>query len=61
MTGVTKRGFDPVSAPLADATNFRNTYHAMASGQGSLPMDSMGNFWMGQNVFSNGNLKGDQV
>jgi len=59
LTGVTKRGFDPVTAPLADAANARNTYHYIASGQGSLPVDSMGNFWTGQNVFSSGNLKLD--
>lgn len=59
LTGVTKRGHDPVPAPLADATNARNTYHYIASGQASLPVDSMGNFWTGQNVFSSGNLKLD--
>lgn len=59
LTGVTKRGHDPVPAPLADATNARNTYHYIASGQASLPVDSMGNFWNGQNVFSSGNLKLD--
>ncbi|MFD2933337.1 manganese catalase family protein [Spirosoma flavum] len=59
LTGVTKRGHDPVPAPLADAVNARNTYHYIASGQGSLPVDSMGNFWTGQNVFSSGNLKSD--
>ena len=59
LTGVSKRGFDPVTAPLADAANVRNTYHFIASGQGSLPVDSMGNFWNGQNVFSCGNLKLD--
>ncbi|MFD2934096.1 manganese catalase family protein [Spirosoma flavum] len=59
LTGVTKRGHDPVAGPLADAANARNTYHYIASGQGSLPVDSMGNFWTGQNVFSSGNLKLD--
>ncbi|GAB2521572.1 manganese catalase family protein [Spirosoma aerophilum] len=59
LTGTTKRGHDPVTAPLADATNFRNTSHFIASGQGALPLDSMGRFWTGENVFSSGNLKLD--
>ena len=52
-----KNGDDP--APLADAVNARNTYHFIASGQQCLPVDSMGNFWTGQNVFCSGNLKLD--
>ena len=44
---------------LSIATNFRNTSHFIASGQGSLPLDSMGRFWTGENVFSSGNLKLD--
>ncbi len=59
LTGVTKRGTDPVSAPLKEATDFRNSRHFIASGQAALPMDSMGQFWSGQNVFSSGNLKLD--
>lgn len=59
LTGSTKRGMDPTTAPLADATNARNSYHFIASGQSALPVDSMGNFWTGQNVFSSGNLKLD--
>lgn len=47
------------AAPLEDAANFRNTYHFIASGQTALPMDSMGHFWTGANVFSSGNLKLD--
>ena len=46
-------------APLAEAVNARNTYHFIASGQQCLPVDSMGNFWTGQNVFCSGNLKLD--
>ena len=52
-----KNGDDP--APLADAVNARNTYHFIASGQQCLPVDSMGNFWTGANVFCSGNLKLD--
>jgi Mn-containing catalase len=59
LTGVTKRGTDPSTAPLKDAADARNSYHYIASGQASLPVDSMGNFWSGQNVFSSGNLKLD--
>lgn len=59
LTGSTKRGEDPVPAPLSPGVDARNTYHFIASGQGALPMDSQGNFWTGQNVFSSGNLKLD--
>lgn len=59
LTGTSKRGNDPEPGPLKDATDFRNTRHFIASGQASLPMDSMGDFWSGQNVFSSGNLKLD--
>ena len=59
LTGTTTRGNDPVPAPLAAGTDARNTYHFIASGQTALPMDSQGNFWTGQNVFSSGNLKLD--
>ncbi|GAB3760466.1 manganese catalase family protein [Spirosoma pomorum] len=59
LTGTTKRGFDPTVGPLAEATNWRNTHHAIASGQTALPMDSMGHYWTGQNVFNSGNLKLD--
>lgn len=59
LTGTTKRGKDPSATPLADATDARNTYHFIASGQTALPIDSMGAPWHGQNVFSSGNLKLD--
>ena len=59
LTGTTQRSDNPDDTPLKDATNARNTYHFIASGQGALPMDSMGNFWTGANVFSSGNLKLD--
>jgi Mn-containing catalase len=59
LTGATVRGDDPTTAPLKDATEFRNHYHFIASGQTALPIDSMGNPWTGQNVFSSGNLKLD--
>jgi Mn-containing catalase len=59
LTGTTKRGKDPTATPLASAADARNSYHFLASGQQALPMDSQGNFWTGQNVFSSGNLKLD--
>lgn len=59
LTGTSERGFAPGAAPLAAATNARNTRHFIASGQGALPMDSQGDFWTGANVFSSGNLKLD--
>jgi Mn-containing catalase len=59
LSGVTKRGFDPVSGPLKNGTDARNTRHFIASGQAALPMDSMGGFWSGENVFSSGNLRLD--
>lgn len=59
LTGTSKRGMDPTTAPLSDAVNARNTHHFIASGQAALPMDSMGHYWTGQNVFSSGNLKLD--
>jgi Mn-containing catalase len=55
LTGSTKRGTDPSKT----ATDARNTYHFIASGQTALPVDSMGNPWTGANVFSSGNLKLD--
>ena len=59
LTGTTKRGHDPEPGPLKAATDARNARHFIASGQASLPMDSMGDWWTGQNVFSSGNLKLD--
>ncbi len=59
LTGTSKRGMDPSTTPIASGVDARNTYHYIASGQSALPMDSMGNFWTGQNVFSSGNLKLD--
>ena len=59
LTGSTKRGTDPAATPLADATDARNAYHFIASGQSALPVDSMGNPWNGSYVFSSGNLKLD--
>jgi Mn-containing catalase len=59
LTGTTDRGTDPTEAPLESAVDARNSYHFLASGQQALPMDSQGNFWTGQNVFSSGNLKLD--
>ena len=42
LKGVSKRGTDPVSSPLAGAADARNTHHFLASAQAALPMDSMG-------------------
>ena len=42
---------------LAGAADARNTYHFLSSGQAPLPVDSTGNFWTGQDVFSPGNLR----
>lgn len=61
LTGTTPRGTDPTATPLKNMTDARNTYHFIASGQQALPIDSMGNFWTGQNVFSSGNLKLDLI
>jgi Mn-containing catalase len=59
LTGTAKRGVDPEPGPLKNTTDARNTRHFIASGQAALPMDSMGDFWTGQNVFSSGNLRLD--
>jgi Mn-containing catalase len=59
LTGSTKRGSDPGDTPLRDATDARNSYHFIASGQAALPIDSQGNPWNGTYVFSSGNLKLD--
>ncbi|MFD2570028.1 manganese catalase family protein [Spirosoma soli] len=59
LTGASKRGMDPSTTPLANGVDARNTSHFIASGQSALPMDSMGRFWTGENVFSSGNLKLD--
>src|SRR3954452_9737365 len=61
LTGTTTRGSDPASEPLADAVSARNTHHFLYSGQGALPMDSMGHWWNGSYVHSSGNLKLDLV
>ena len=59
LTSASKRDPDPDDAPLGDATDARNTYHFIDSGQAALPMDSMGQFWSGAYVYSTGNLKLD--
>lgn len=66
LSGTTKRAdrntagkMKENAAPLKEATDFRNSYHFIASGQSALPVDSMGNPWTGANVFSSGNLKLD--
>lgn len=59
LTGTTRRDPNPADTPLADAVDARTSYHFIASGQSALPIDSMGNPWTGQNVFTSGNLKLD--
>ena len=59
LTGASTRGSNPDAAPLAGQVDARLSYHFLASGQQALPVDSQGNFWTGQNVFSSGNLKLD--
>jgi Mn-containing catalase len=59
LTGTTTRGTNPDATPLASATDARNSYHFIASGQSALPVDSMGNPWNGSYVFSSGNLRLD--
>src|SRR5919201_1167817 len=59
LTGTTKRGSDPSDTPLEKATDARNSYHFIASGQTALPVDSMGTPWNGSYVFSSGNPKLD--
>lgn len=59
LTGTTKRGFDPASGPLKNAVDARHSRPFLASGQTALPMDAMGDWWTGQNVFSSGNLRLD--
>lgn len=58
LEGSVKEG-DPVSAPLEDAANLRNTHHTIVGGGGHQVMDSMGHYWTGANVFSSGNLVTD--
>jgi Mn-containing catalase len=59
LTGSTNRDKDPESTPLSSGKDARNTYHFISSGQASLPIDSHGRPWTGDNVFSSGNLKLD--
>jgi Mn-containing catalase len=59
LTGSTIRGDDPSATPLEAGVDARNHYHFIASGQSSLPVDSMGNAWNGTYVFSSGSLKLD--
>ncbi|ATP41239.1 manganese catalase [Solibacillus sp. R5-41] len=46
----------PNMTPLQNGKNMRNTQSFIASAQTSLPFDSMGKPWTGENVFSSGNL-----
>jgi Mn-containing catalase len=53
--GTTQPG-DVNSAPMAAATDKRNTQHFIVTAQTSFPFDSMGKPWNGDYVFSSGNL-----
>ncbi|MFD2670908.1 manganese catalase family protein [Marinicrinis sediminis] len=55
LTGTTYPN-PPDNTPLRDGLDKRNTYHFIASAQTSLPFDSMGKSWSGDNVFNSGNL-----
>lgn len=55
LTGTTSAGV-PDSAPLHEGLNKRNSYFFISTAQTSLPGDSMGRAWTGDNVFSSGNL-----
>lgn len=59
LTGATERGTDPTTTPLKPEADARNSYHFLATGQASMPIDSMGLPWTGQYVYSSGNLKLD--
>ncbi|MBM7648278.1 Mn-containing catalase [Bacillus ectoiniformans] len=47
---------DPDITPLQNGLNKRNTQHYIATAQASIPGDSMGQPWTGNNVFNSGNL-----
>ncbi|MBH0155093.1 MULTISPECIES: manganese catalase family protein [Fictibacillus] len=53
--GTTHPG-DVNDAPMAAATDKRNTQHFIGTAQTSFPFDSMGKAWNGDYVFSSGNL-----
>ena len=59
LTGTTKRGTDPESAPLKGIVDARLQNHFNFAAQTAMPVDSEGRFWTGANVFSSGNLKLD--
>jgi Mn-containing catalase len=59
LSGATKRGTDPATAPLEGAVHNRFSYHYIDSAQAALPFDSMGNPWNGTYVTATGNLKMD--
>ena len=61
LSGATKRGTDPTTAPLEDAVDKRMSYHYIDSAQTALPVDSMGNPWNGTYVTATGNLKMDML
>jgi Mn-containing catalase len=50
------READPTGTPLGFAKDTGNAHHFIASGQGILPANSLGQAWSGDYVFSSGNL-----
>jgi len=60
ITGTTFPG-DPNIAPMQNAKDKRNSYHFIQTAQTSLPGDSMGRPWTGDNVFNSGNLVLDLI
>ncbi|UOE92600.1 manganese catalase family protein [Alkalihalobacillus sp. LMS39] len=55
MTGSTFPG-NPDITPMQNAVDDRSHYHYIATAQASLPGDSHGRPWTGDNVFNSGNL-----
>ncbi|WP_096154884.1 MULTISPECIES: manganese catalase family protein [Bacillus] len=52
----TTRYAPPDATPLGNTKDLRNSYHYIVNAQTSLPGDSMGRPWTGDNVFNSGNL-----
>jgi Mn-containing catalase len=50
---------NPDSTPLSEAMDSRNPQSFIFAGQNSVPKDSMGAPWTGDNVFTSGNLVND--
>jgi Mn-containing catalase len=62
LTGASGNGrakTDPTKSPLAGLKGLGNPQHFIAGGQGTLPQDSNGRPWTGENVFASGDLVED--